>query len=121
MVGQYKQRSTDYIDTVGVCYNNHKYTNEGLHYFQLVMKKDGGLIFKGEDFLELMIWFTHINVGTSRDSYISSSLNVEVSYDQQRFFINTNVEYLNARDIALAAVGKGYKKKIIKRKLESLG
>ena len=75
---------------------------------------------KGAQLLEHMIRFTHITVGTNRDTYISSSLNVEVSQDQQQYLLYPCVEYLNYRYIELAAVGKGAKKKISNRKLDSL-
>ena len=65
--------------------------------------------------------FTHRNVGTNRDAYIPPSLNFEVSEDKQRFVLNPCVEDPNTRVLALAAVGKGARNKITKRKLDSLG
>ena len=77
-------------------------------------KKDGELIFKGELLLEHMIRFAQRNIGTNSDAYLSSSINADVSQDQQRFVLYPRVEEMNARDIVLAAVGKGAKKKIEK-------
>ena len=68
-----------------------------------------------------MIRFTHRHVGTNSDAYISSSLNIEVSQDQQQFFLSPHVEDLNTRYLALANVGKVDKEKIANRRLERLG
>ena len=53
--------------------------------------------------------------------YISSSLNIYLSQDKHQCVLNKRVEDLNARDLALATVGKGSKNKIAKRKLDILG
>ena len=68
-----------------------------------------------------MIHFTHIRVGTNNDTYIYSSINVDLSQDQQQLFLNPRAEDLNARDLALADIGEGARKKMTKRKLDSLG
>ena len=67
-----------------------------------------------------MIRVTCRYVSANSDDYIYSSLNVEVSQDQKRFLLNTQVEDLNARDLAFSAVGEGDKKKTAKKNLESL-
>ena len=71
--------------------------------------------------LDNMIHFTHIRVGTNNDTYIYSSINVDLSQDQQQLFLNPRAEDLNARDLALADIGEGARKKMTKRKLDSLG
>ena len=68
-----------------------------------------------------MIRFTRRNVGINSDAYIYYYISVEVSQDQQRFLLKPCVEDLNARDLDLAAVGKGVKKKTKKRNLDILG
>ena len=84
-------------------------------------KKDKELILKGEQLLKNMIRITHRHIGTNIDDWISASINIEVSRDQHRFILNTRVEDLNTRDPALAAVGKGTKKKITNMKLDTFG
>ena len=71
--------------------------------------------------LEHMIRFTHRNIGTNRDYYIYSSLNVKISQDKQQFLLNPHVEDLNAKDLSLTAVGKGNKKKIHKEEAGQIG
>ena len=71
--------------------------------------------------LEHVIRFTHRHVGTNSYAYIPSSLDVDVSQDQQWFVLNPRAKELNAKDLALDAVGKGNKKKIAKRELAILG
>ena len=39
LVGQYKQRPVDFIDTANVCDNYYKDINEELRYFQIVPKR----------------------------------------------------------------------------------
>ena len=58
------------------CENYHKDINEGIHSFQIVLKKDGKLILKGDTLLENMIRFTHRHVVTNSHAYIAYSLNV---------------------------------------------
>ena len=67
-----------------------------------------------------MIRFTHIHVGKNSYACIPSSLDVGLSQDQQWFVLNLCSEYLNSKDLALTAVGKGNKKKTAKRKLDIL-
>ena len=68
-----------------------------------------------------MILLTHIHVFTNSDAYISSYINIEFLKYQYLFVLNPRVEDLNARDLALADVGKGPKNKTTKIKLDSLG
>ena len=44
-----------------------------------------------------------------------------MSQDHQIFVLNTHVEELNNRDLALAVIVKGFKKKTAKRNLDSFG
>ena len=60
------------------------------------------------------------HVGTNSDAYIYSSIKFEVSQYQQWFVFNPRVEDLNARDLSLAASGKGAKKKFTNTKLDIL-
>ena len=85
-----------------------------------MLKKDGKLIKKGAQLLYNMIHFTHIRVGTNNDTYIYSSINVDLSQDQQQLFLNPRAEDLNARDLLLDTVGKGSKKKTAKRNVDIL-
>ena len=62
---QYKQIPTGYRYTADLFYNNHKDINKWLQYFHIVPKKDSKLIFKGENFIERVIRFNHINVGAN--------------------------------------------------------
>ena len=85
-----------------------------------MLKKDGELILKLEKLLENIIRFNQRHDGTNIDAYISYSINIEVKQYQQLFVLNTHVWYLNARYIALVAVGKGAKKKTTKRNIYNL-
>ena len=72
-------------------------------------KKDDKFIFKGEQLLEHMIQFTHINVHTNSDDYIYPYFSIEVSHYQQWFVLNPLVEDLHSRFLELADVGKAYR------------
>ena len=52
---------------------------------------------------------------------IFSPLNIEVLQYKKLFIFNPCIDDLNARDISLAAVGKGANNKIVKTKLDILG
>ena len=68
-----------------------------------------------------MIRFTESHFFTNNDAYIYYYTNVDLSQDRWKLPFNYRVEDLDARDLALAAVGKGENIKTTKRKMDSLG
>ena len=88
--------------------------------FSACAEKYGKLLFKGEKLLKNIIRFIHRNVGKNIGAYIYSSINVDMQQCKQIFVLNTRVEEMNARDIAMATVRKGPNKKFVKSKLDRL-